>query len=213
MPDFIPQNHEAFRVKLLQFKDWIVANGATFGFSPGDITALTSAYTDVAAKLTAKVAADVEALSANEALQSSEEAATVLWRSGAARLQPHPNMTDALRANAGITVPDRIPTKKEVGVEVPGVEIDFGPGVITIHWGTVPTNELLNGKPVWAEGANIYIAVGSGPSNLVGFDKASPFRYLLTGPPVSLTIQVAYRTPDEDGIGTLSAPVTVSTGG
>lgn len=213
MPDFIPQNHDEFRVKFLQFKNWFNANGVAFGFTLAETTAVSNAYTDVDTKLTAKQAADVAALGANEALESSEAAATLLWRADAKRLQPHPNMTDAIREAAGLTVPDRVRTKREVGADVPGVEIDYGPGVITIHWGTNPTNETLNGKPGWAEGANVYIAVGSGSSNLVGFDKASPFRYLVTGPPVSLTIKVAYRTPDDDGVGTLSAPVTVSTGG
>ena len=211
--DLIPQNHEAFRTKFTQFRDWLNINGAAFGFSIGEIAAVSTARDDQNTKLIDKQAKDTAALISNEALGDSESAGSVLWRSSAKRLQAHPNMTDPIREAAAITVPDRIRTDRVAGVEVPGVEVKLGVGVVTIHWGTNPTNEALNGKPVWADGANIYLSVDGGPQFLAGFDRASPFRYLVTGPPVSLTIQVAYRAPEEDEVGTKSAPQTVSTGG
>ena len=64
--DFIPKNHEAFRTKLTQFRDWLTVNGAAFGFSPAEIGAVSSARTDQDAKLTDKQAKDLAALTSNQ---------------------------------------------------------------------------------------------------------------------------------------------------
>lgn len=211
--DFIPKNHEAFRAKLTLFSSWLTLNGLTFGFSIGETGAIATGRTDVDAKLTDKQAKDLAAVVANQALETSESAVTVLWRAAAKRLQAHPLMTDPLREASGITVPDRVPTPRVVGEEVPGVEVVLTTGGVFIHWGTNPTNEALNGKPGWADGANIILSIDGGPEFLAAFDRSSPYFYGVTGGPISLTIWVAYRAPQENAIGVLSAPVTVSTGG
>jgi len=211
--DFIPKNHEAFRTKFTQFRDWLILNGAAFGFSPAEIGAITAARTDQDAKLTDKQAKDLAALTSNQALDTSERAAAVLWRAAVRRLQAHPNMTDPIRQAATLTVPDRVRTARVVGAEVPGVEPILTTGGVFIHWGTKPTDEVSNSKPGWADGANIYLSIDGGPEFLAAFDRSSPYYYGATGGAISLTIQVAYRGPKENAIGIRSAPLTVSTGG
>jgi hypothetical protein len=211
--DFIPRNHEAFHTKFSSFKTWMDANGATFGFSPGEVAAFGTRLTALTSKLSAKQSADTAARAANQDLETEEDACEGIWRPAAKRLQAHPNMTDTIRANAGITIPDRVRTDHPVGPEVPGVEIKLTTGGVFIHWGTNPTNETLNGKPIWAKGANVYLSINGGPQFMVAFDTASPYYYGITGPPIALTVQVAYRGTKENAEGTKSAPVTVSTGG
>jgi len=194
-------------------KNWMTANGAAFGFNPGEVTDFATKLTDLTTKLASKHSADTAAVTANEALETSEDAAEAIWRSASKRLQPNPTFTDAMRSDAGLTIPDRIRTKREVGADVPGVEVKLTTGGVFIHWGTDPTNELQNGKPVWADGANIYLSIDAGAQFLAAFDRSSPYFYGLTGAAIKLTVQVAYRTPEEDGVGVKSAPQTVSTGG
>jgi len=211
--DFIPQNHDEFKTKLEQFEAWLVANGPAWGFSAAEITDFTAKKNTVVSKLAAKRTADTAANVANANLDTAEKAVAVPWRSSAKRIQAHPNTTDPIRVAAGLTVPDTTPTPKLVGPEVPGVHLVPGVGKIVIHWGTNPTNEQINTKPAWASGANIYISINNGPEQLVGFDQASPFKYIVTGPAASFTVRAAYRATKEDAIGTKSAPVTVSAGG
>ena len=176
-------------------------------------TDFTAKKNVVLAKFPVHKAADIAALAATSDLVTAEKAVEVPWRNLSKRLQPHPNMTDPIRITAGLTVPDLTRTPRTVGDDVPAVHIVPGIGKLVIHWGTMPTNEQLNTKPAWADGANIYITVGTAPDVLAGFDPASPFKYIVSGPPVSITIRAAYRGPKEDQIGTKSAPVTVSSGG
>ena len=211
--DIVPTNHDDFKTKLEQFEAWLVANGVAFGIPAGEITAFTALKNTAVAKLPPKKAADIVAVAANSDLVTAEKAVTVPWRNLSKRLQPHPNMTDPIRIAAGLTVPDLTRTPRTVGDEVPAVHVVPGIGKLVIHWGTMPTNEQLNTKPAWADGANIYITVGTAPEMLAGFDRASPFKYIASGPPASITVRAAYRGPKEDQIGGKSAPVAVGSGG
>jgi len=211
--DFVPQNHDQFKTKLEQLEAWLVTNGAAFGFSAGEITDFTAKKNAVVAKLPVKRNADIAATAANSDLVTAEHAAEIPWRSINKRVQAHPNRTDVILIAAGLPVHDPTATPKVVGEEVPAVLVVPGVGKLVIHWGTDPTNEQINTKPAWASGANIYISINGGPEQLVGFDRASPFKYIVTGPAASFTVRVAYRATKEDAIGTKSAPVTVSAGG
>src|SRR4030067_1894327 len=72
--DLIPQNHGAFRKKFPQFRDWLNINGAAFGFSIGEIAAVSTARDDQNTKLIDKQAKDTAALISNEAPGDSGEA-------------------------------------------------------------------------------------------------------------------------------------------
>ena len=210
--DFIPKNHDEFKTKLEQFEAWLVANGPAKGVAAGKITAFSNAKNKVVTDLTAKRSADTVALAANQTLEQSEDAARDLWRPLAKSLQAG-DLTDDERVEAALTVPKRTRTRRQVGADIPNVKVELVPGQVIVHWGTNPANEAKNKKPAWAEGVNIYLSVNNGAEFLAGFDRASPFEYNVMGPPISLTIRVAYRGPGDNQIGTKSPPVTVATGG
>lgn len=213
MAGFIPSNHDEFKTKLEQLEAWLVLNGAAFGFSAAEISDFTAKKNTFNTKLTAKKAADTVALTANAELVTAEDAAEVPWRSINKRVQAHPNKTDAILIAAGLPVHDTTATPKVVGPEVPAVLVVPGVGKLVIHWGTAPSNEAINTKPTWASGANIYISINGAAEQLAGFDPASPFKYIVTGPAANFTVRVAYRATKEDAIGTKSAPVTVGASG
>ena len=211
--DWIPSNHDKLKDLLEQFEAWLVTNGAAWGFSAGEITDITTKKNAVVARLATQKAATIAVNAANSDLVTAEDAVKVPWRKYAKRVQDHPNTTDPIRIAAGVPVHDTTPTAHVVGAEVPAVLVLPGVGKLVIHWGTDPSNEQINTKPAWASGANIYISINNGPEQLTGFDPASPFKYIVTGPAASFTVRVAYRATKEDAIGTKSAPVTVSAGG
>ncbi len=114
-------------------------------------------------------------------------------------------MTDGLRAQLGITVPDRTPSRRNVGSEIPDTSLELAPGMVIIHFGTTPGNEQINGKPDWAHGCNIYSKVSQDKLaewELIAFDTASPYVDTLTGAAANYSYQAAYRSiraTDEGG--------------
>jgi hypothetical protein len=77
----------------------------------------------------------------------------------AQRINRHPAMTNALRAQLRLTVP-KPRQRRGVGPEIPGVRLEVDAGRVVVHFGTNPDDERRNGKPDWAIGANKCLCVG-----------------------------------------------------
>lgn len=210
---YIPVSDPDFLAWMNNFLTVLNANLATFGLVAADLTPLTNARNDFQTRLSNFQNAQIALRTASEAKKDSRAAAERLFRQMAQRINRHPNMTDALRAQLGLTVP-KPRQRRGVGPEIPGVRIEVDAGRVFIHFGTNPDDERLNGKPDWAIGANIYIRAEDEPDyRLLAFDTASPYMWEYRGAPQRFYFRAAYRGVRERDIGTLSPEIAVSVGG
>ncbi|MCS6918572.1 MAG: hypothetical protein NZM28_02250 [Fimbriimonadales bacterium] len=211
--DYIPANDADAIAWMTNFLSVLNANLAAFGLVAADLTPLTNARNDYQTKNSAHDAAKLALRAASEAKKDSRANAERLFRQMAQRINRHPNMTDALRAQLGLTVP-KPRQRREVGPEIPGVRLEVDAGRVVVHFGTNPDDERLNGKPEWALGANIYIrAEGEAEYRLLAFDTASPYTWEYRGAPKRFYFRVAYRGRREQDVGTPSPEEAVSVGG
>jgi hypothetical protein len=211
--DFVPKNDAEFQAWLANFLTVLNANLATFVLLAPDLAPLTTAQTNFATAYTAQVTADGAYRNAVENKKLKRTAVESATRAMIRRINGHPNMTDALRAQLGITVPDRVATRAGVGTEVPVMDLELRPGQVIIHFGTMPGNELRNGKPAWALGCNIYRKLGNETAySLIAFDTASPYIDSVTGNAVNATYKVQYRGKRATDLGATSPEQTVAVG-
>ena len=212
--DYIPQNDTQLQAWLTNFVAVLDANLATVGLAAADVAPLSTAKTAFDTAVTAQVTAqDV----ANAAVQTKKTRRTTLeqtLRPLVRRVQNHPGMTDGLRGNLGITVPDRTPSRKSVGTEIPGLVLELRPGQVIVHFGTTPGNEQTNGKPDWATGCNVYRKKGAETEYaLIAFDTASPYVDMIAGAAVSVSYKAAYRGARATDVGGFSPEQSVAAGG
>lgn len=169
MSSYIP-NTDADKIFWLRnFNTWVGDHGTSHGLSADDVAALNNqtggsvtAYTDCVAAQDASKAA-----TANKNTVLGGAIATA--RDLAQRLQHDPTMTDKDRADAGLTVPDKKPTKSGdddiLAVTPPMVSLDFSVRQqVTIHWGPNPQDERNNGKPQGVIGCEIQYHRGGLPA-------------------------------------------------
>ena len=187
--DYLPRSEAELLEWLKQFVVWMVVHGSAHGFSNAEITEL---QTKVAAFEAAVEDCDAKENAYRACVQTKKlsGAETVgLTRADVKRLQADPNMTDADRADAGITVPDTEPTPTDADailiIERPSVLLDWSvPLQVMIHYGFNPHNEHENARPSIAQGVVIQYHRGGLPENpddwqeLI-FDTHSPFIHIL----------------------------------
>jgi hypothetical protein len=159
MTRYIPPNDADFLAWMNNFISVLNANLATFGLVAADLTPLTNARNDFQTKLGNFQTAETAFRTASEAKKTSRNTAEPLFRQMAQRINRHPAMTNALRAQLGLTVP-KPRQRRGVGPEIPGVRLEVDAGRVVVHFGTNPDDERLNGKPEWALGANKCLCVG-----------------------------------------------------
>jgi len=163
MSGYIPNTDEGKIVWLTQFTNWLTANGGTYGFNTGEINAMQTATSTATTSFTAHETAKAAARAATADKNHDIGAAISLARQDAQRLQTNPNMTDAARAEAGLTIPDDIKTATSPEaiseIKPPLMELDFSiRQQVTIHWGPNPGNEHQNAKPAGVMGCEIQYA-------------------------------------------------------
>jgi hypothetical protein len=174
MHDYIPTTDEEKVRWFAKFAVWLAANGVAHGFTPAQITAFqtlaSQSNTALDAHLVAKDAARAATSTKNVAIGE----ATALARDYAQKLQHDLNMTDADRANAGLTLPDSSPTPTSSlslnEMTPPLLLLDFSiRRQVIIHWGMDPINEHLNARPAGTIGAEIQYAIGGIPAQETGW--------------------------------------------
>jgi hypothetical protein len=211
--DYIPNNDNDLNAWIANFNTVLNGNLATLGLVAADITTLSSTTSAFSASITTAMTAETAHRQATENKKTRRAALELAVRAMVKRVNGHPAMTDAIRAQLGITVPDRVWSRKGVGPEVPVVELELKPGQVVIHFGTTPGNELTNGKPAWALGCNIY---RKKPADadwiLIAFDTASPYVDTISGPAGNYQYRAAYRGTRATDEGASSAESTVATG-
>ncbi len=175
---------------------------------------LTAAQTNFNGAVTAQVAAEAAFRQSVATKKTRRVTLEQTLRPLVRRINNHPGMTDGLRAQLGITVPDRTPSRQNVGSEIPDISLELAPGIVIVHFGTTPGNEQTNGKPAWAHGCNIYRKKqGEADYTLIAFDTASPYVDTLKGAAANYSYQAAYRGVRATDEGGSSPEQTVAAGG
>ena len=169
MADYIPNSDALFSEFVNNFSTKLALYQALLGVTVGQVadygTKITEWLARHAAYLTAKdtVAA---ALAAKKLARADLQAFT---RDLAQFITNNLAMTDELREEFRLTVPDEQPTEVPSdylsSIDAPSIHLEWGVnrGQCTIHFGLVPTNENLNGKPEHVMGAEIEFAMGGIP--------------------------------------------------
>ena len=173
--DFLPNNDTELQAWLQNFVTILNANLAAFGLVAADTTPLTGAQTNFNTAVTTQISAEAAFRNAVATKKTRRTQLEALLRPLIRRVNSHPAMTDGLRGNLQITVTDRVPTRRCVGTEVPGMVVEPRPGQVIIHFGDNPGNEQTNSKPAWALGCNIYRKKGAETTcTLIAFDTTTP---------------------------------------
>lgn len=170
MADYIPGSDALFTTFCENFQAKLAAYQALLGLSVGQVadhaTKLTEWQTRHATYLNAQNSL-AAALNAKKVARKDLESYT---RELTRFIQNNPAMTDELRGEFQVTVPDREPTQVPAdylaSIEAPSIHIEWGVrGVATLHFGLVPTNEHLNAKPPFVAAANIQYCPGGIPTD------------------------------------------------
>ena len=212
--DYIPNNDNDLKAWLDNFQDALEAHLAAFGMTSADIASLAASAgafsTALPEVVTAKAAYHEAVETKNAARDETEQELRAIVR----RIANHPAMTDAIRAQMGITIPDRIRSRREVGPEVPSIVLEPKAGMVIVHFGTDPGDEQTNGKPDWAMGCNLYRRKSTDPDwSLIAFDTASPYVDVITGAPATYCYRAAYRGTRTSDEGASSAESSIASGG
>jgi hypothetical protein len=214
MPDYVPSSDPELIQWLVNFVAVLTANETALGLTASDVTPLSTAKTALDSAISDFITKQSAYHSATQVKKNARGAVADILRPLVQRITHHPGMTDALRAQLGITVPQSATVYATAGIDVPALKLDIVPGAVVIHFGTDPTNEQHNGKPDWARGANIYRKKGAETDyQLIAFDTASPYVDHISGPAVNVSYQAAWRGTHEEDEGIRSVAQTVAAGG
>ena len=189
MGDYIPST-EAERIAWLgRFNTWMAANGASYGFTPAEVSELDTLVTTADTAYEDSADKEVAYRAGIQLKKHSMADALTLSRADVKRLQAAPSMTDTVRAEAEITIPDTIPTTESPDVvqemTPPEIVLDFSKRLrVTIHFGLNPHDENHNGKPDGILGAQIQYHRGGLPEHeadwqILDFDTASPYIHVI----------------------------------
>lgn len=214
MPDYVPSNDEAFNTWLANFLTALNDHLVDFGLVAGDVAALTAARAQLAAAITDYATLKAQAQSASSAKKTAHESAEGLLRPLVRQINNHPAMTNDLRSLLGLPQRDTVRTSANMGEEVPDLFLEAVPGKVYVHFGTMPGNEMMNGKPAGVKGCNIYRKkAGEEDFTLLAFETASPYVDVISGPAADYTYIVQYRGTRSTDVGNSSSPMTIGVSG
>ena len=137
------------------------------------------------------------------------------------RIQHHPAMTDAIRRDLGITVPDGEPTPQTaVSIDEAGAPLitaDVGQHKRAIlKFGPNPLNARHNALPAGIRRVRLWYYIGNGPPTdekdwqFLDDDNRSPYTHVtMNAQPMTITYRAAY-VDRHNRVGAFSDPVTVT---
>jgi len=189
MADYIPSGEAAKIRWLSRFTPWFGTYGMSYGFTVDEVCALV--FTVMQARLVAASTAEKEVAYRAGVVVKREAAGAAIARSRdfVRRLQAQPGMTDAVRAEAGITVPDTTKTAESPDaveeLTPPEVVLDWSKRQrVTLHFGPNPQDEHHNAKPAGVHAAQIQYHRGGLPEHeadwlTLDIDSASPYIHVV----------------------------------
>lgn len=217
---YVPRSDAEFDEWLSNFVSQMQANGATFGFSAAEITALQNAFSDWKTRYPAHLSAQAAAEAAKQAKDQSRRTVEQLARRYTQRLQRHPSMTDAQREAFRITVPDRTRTPVAPPDTAPMGQVDTSQRLVhRVYFWHVDAQGARRGKAPGAAACEIWRKIGGDPPQdlseceFVGAPSRSPYRVVYSGSEAGVTVHYILRWRTARGeVGpiseTLSATVT-----
>lgn len=213
--DYVPVRDQDLDSWLVNFVTVLANNAAQLGLVPADITPIDQTSTAFQSALLNYLQKKPEMDSASTQKKNTRTAAVDVLRPLVRRINNHPGMTDELRSLLGLPVKSTGGrTVLTAGPEVPGIFLETTPGSVTVHFGTEPQNERINGKPAWARGCNIYRKrAGEQEYALVAYQNASPWVDTINGPGADYTYVVRYRGVKASDLGGESLEATVAARG
>ena len=179
--DYIPASDADFDVWSKNFVDYVVANAATMGITPAQVTSLQGGQTDWGAKYPASITKQAEAFSATQAKNDARGEYEDLVRSLVGMVQANPSVTDPQRQALGITVRSTTRTANSAPASRPVATIDISQRLQhTINFSdeSTPTSRA---KPDGVQGCEIWMKVGepapAGPSDVhyLALDTRTPY--------------------------------------
>lgn len=181
MPDYIPSSDADFDAWSRNFVDYVVANAATMGVTPAQVTSLQGGQTDWGVKYPASNGKQAEAFAAVQAKNDSRAGYEDLIRSLAGIIQASPAVTDAQRQGLGITVRSTTRTAAGSPTSRPVGTIDTSQRLRhTVNFSdeATPTSRA---KPDGVQGCEIWMKVGdpapAGPNDVhyLALDTRTPY--------------------------------------
>jgi hypothetical protein len=214
MPDYIPYNDSELQLWLAVFAAALEAHKETFGLADEDIASLRSGRGAFGSALADHLTMQAAAQGATANKKNCRDAVVQTVRRLSRQVDNHPAMTNQLRSIMGLNPKSGGRSASSVGGEVPATYLTTAPGMVIVHFGTSPANELTNGKPSWARGCNIYRKKdGEDEFRLVAFEISSPYVDEVGGPPSGYSYIVRYRGRKAQDLGAASPSTWIAAGG
>jgi len=186
---YIPRSEAEQIAWLERFNIFMQANGASYGFTPAELAELDSLVTGAGTAFNDGITLEIAYRAGVQLKKHTLADAIAEARADVRRLQAAPNMTDEVRAEAEITVPDETPTTKSADaveeITPPETVLDWSKRQrVTIHFGLNPHDENHNGKPEGIIGAQIQFHRGGLPEHeadwqILDIDSASPYVHVV----------------------------------
>ena len=196
---YIPHRDAEFTNWAGQYVTFVSTDGPALGITAEQISTLQGLLGSWNAGYGEHLTASNESRAATQNKNTRRENFEALARPIAMLLQNNPAMTDAQRAEAGLTVRGQTPPMPEDLVhetDPPLIVLDFSKRrQMTIHWGPNPENGRNNALPEGTRGAKLFCHIGGIPADendwvWLADDTRSPYIHLLNN---SAPITIAYR--------------------
>ena len=222
MADYLPAGINDFGLWLSNFGNQLAVHGAAVGATPAEIADFQGDTLRFALEAIA-VDSNRNAYRATEAVRDDDREDTIKprLRPFVQRIQHHPAMTNKIRRDLGITVPDDKPTTQSVvdidKVGAPLLVVDIGQSKrATLKFGKNPLNQHQNALPAGMRGCRLWYYIGSGPPPeekdwvFLDDDNRSPYTHVTMNPePMTITYRAAY-IDRHNRVSAFSEPVTVT---
>lgn len=159
MADYIPSGDTAFDAWLENFVTTVTANAVALGLKEADLDGVTAARTAWLPAFAAHIAAQASAEGARQAKDQARAAVEGAVRPLVRVLQASAEVSDAERAQLGITVPDREPTPVGAPTTRPVATVDARQRLRhTVGFADegTPTRKA---KPAGVAGAEIWVSI------------------------------------------------------
>jgi hypothetical protein len=211
--DYVPSGDPAFTAWLYNLVSGVNTYLTELGLTAPDVLPVQTVYSALNTSVTDYGTKKLALTGASNDKKNKRADALEIVRPFVQRIQHAPGMTDQMRGELGLPV--RSPrTTHSIEPDVPNIVLDTLPGQVIVHFGTDPGNERINGRPVWAQGCNIYRRkAGETEFVMLAFQKSSPYVDQITGDGQDYTYIVRYRGTNATDIGAQSLTATVAARG
>jgi hypothetical protein len=212
--DYIPGNDREMIDWAKAFATQLSALAAEFGVPPETVAAIQACGTEFDAAVQKHFGKQIEARSARAGKDSVRRSLERLVRPVAGFVNQHPNMTNPIRAQLGLNQYKDGRSRRGVGAEIPLVSLETVPGAVIVHCGSTPSNEMLNGKPRWAMGCNIYRKkAGEDEWRLIACTPTSPYMDEIDEESVQVSYVVRHVAKRNGEMGGGSLTSSIAAGG